>query len=355
MGAEQSQPQIAAAAAGSEGYHVLKVQPGSPGALAGLEAFFDFIVAVNDIRLNVEDDTFQQHIKQSVERPVILTVYSTKTAAVRNLTLIPSNMWGGMGLLGVSIRFCSFDGANDNVWHVLEVHSNSPAATAGLKSLADYIIGTPHALLHEPDDFYNLIANSDKTALSLFVYNTDRDDCREVVITPNSDWGGEGSLGCGIGYGYLHRIPVKRRAEEYEQKLREEEQRRMQQLAMPPPAAPPAASAASQSQPNAVSPSSSQVAQFSAHHNQNHDGGHGHSHNNSNGHHGHSHDNGHGHSHEDGHGHSHDHGHGHSHEDAAFTSVPLFAPTAQTQDGFSEVTLDSPSSTVPPANAGMTI
>ena len=31
---------------------------------------------------------------------------------------------------------------------------------------------------------------------------------REVSITPNGAWGGEGSLGCGIGYGYLHRIPI---------------------------------------------------------------------------------------------------------------------------------------------------
>lgn len=32
----------------------------------------------------------------------------------------------------------------------------------------------------------------------------------QVVLTPNSDWGGEGSLGCGIGYGYLHRIPAQK-------------------------------------------------------------------------------------------------------------------------------------------------
>ena len=31
----------------------------------------------------------------------------------------------------------------------------------------------------------------------------------QVLLTPNSGWGGEGSLGCGIGFGYLHRIPVK--------------------------------------------------------------------------------------------------------------------------------------------------
>lgn len=29
-----------------------------------------------------------------------------------------------------------------------------------------------------------------------------------MIITPNGAWGGDGSLGCGIGYGYLHRIPM---------------------------------------------------------------------------------------------------------------------------------------------------
>jgi len=33
----------------------------------------------------------------------------------------------------------------------------------------------------------------------------------KVTITPNGAWGGEGSLGCGIGYGYLHRIPVEQK------------------------------------------------------------------------------------------------------------------------------------------------
>lgn len=30
----------------------------------------------------------------------------------------------------------------------------------------------------------------------------------QVTLTPNSAWGGEGCLGCDIGYGYLHRIPI---------------------------------------------------------------------------------------------------------------------------------------------------
>lgn len=48
-----------------------------------------------------------------------MTVYNSKAQTVRDVEIVPSNMWGGQGLLGVSIRFCSFEGANENVWHVL--------------------------------------------------------------------------------------------------------------------------------------------------------------------------------------------------------------------------------------------
>ena len=55
----------------------------------------------------------------NVERPVKMLLYSSKMLAVRETTITPSTMWGGPGLLGLSIRFCSFEGANENVWHVL--------------------------------------------------------------------------------------------------------------------------------------------------------------------------------------------------------------------------------------------
>ncbi|CAI8042109.1 Golgi reassembly-stacking protein 2 [Geodia barretti] len=58
------------------------------------------------------------------------------------------------------------------------------------------------------DDLYSLIESHDHQEIKLYVYNTDTDNCREVSLTPDSEWGGEGSLGCGIGYGYLHRLPT---------------------------------------------------------------------------------------------------------------------------------------------------
>lgn len=68
---------------------------------------------------NKDNDTLKDLLKASVEKPVKMLIYSSKTLELREATVTPSNLWGGQGLLGVSIRFCSFEGANENVWHVL--------------------------------------------------------------------------------------------------------------------------------------------------------------------------------------------------------------------------------------------
>ncbi|KAM9851311.1 Golgi reassembly-stacking protein 2 isoform 2-T2 [Aulostomus maculatus] len=200
-------PSVEIPGGGTEGYHVLRVQDNSPGYCAGLEPFFDFILAICDTRLNKDNDILKELLKMNVERPVKMLLYNSKTLAVREVAVTPSSTWGGQGLLGVSIRFCSFEGANENVWHVLEVESNSPAALAGLKAHTDYIIGADSAM-SEREDLFSLVETYEGKELKLYVYSTDTDNCREVVITPTWDWGGEGSLGCGIGYGYLHRIPT---------------------------------------------------------------------------------------------------------------------------------------------------
>lgn len=40
------------------------------------------------------------------------------------------------------------------------------------------------------------------------MYNNEYDVTRELTIQPSRDWGGEGALGCVLGYGALHRIPA---------------------------------------------------------------------------------------------------------------------------------------------------
>lgn len=192
----------------NSGYHVHGVQQDSPALKAGLEPFFDFILSIGNTRLNKESDLLKDLLKANVEKAVKLEVYNSKTQKMRELEVTPSNMWGGQGLLGASVRFCSFEGANENVWHVLDVEESSPAALAGLIAFDDYIVGADQ-VLQESEDFYSLIDANEGKPLKLLVYNTQSDQCREVVVTPNGAWGGEGSLGCGIGYGYLHRIPTR--------------------------------------------------------------------------------------------------------------------------------------------------
>lgn len=192
---------------GTYGYHVHGVQPNSPAETVGLQPFFDFILSLDNKRLNEENELLKEILKANMERAVKMEVYSTKSMRIRELEVVPSNMWGGQGLLGASVRFCSYQGASENVWHVLDVEASSPAALAGLQPHSDYIVGADQ-VLQDSEDFFSLIEAHEGKPLKLLVYNTQTDACREVVVTPNGAWGGEGSLGCGIGYGYLHRIPT---------------------------------------------------------------------------------------------------------------------------------------------------
>ncbi|CAL8294779.1 unnamed protein product [Lota lota] len=191
----------------NSGYHVHGVQENSPAHLAGVDPFFDFILSIGNTRLNKESDLLKDLLKANVEKPVKLELYSMKTQRVRELEVVPNNMWGGQGLLGASVRFCSFEGANENVWHILDVEERSPASLAGLQAYHDYIVGADQ-VLQESEDFFSMVEATEGKPLKLLVYNSQSDRCREVVVTPNGAWGGEGSLGCGIGYGYLHRIPT---------------------------------------------------------------------------------------------------------------------------------------------------
>lgn len=97
------------------------MQDGSPGQKAGLEAFFDFIVAIEKTRLDQDNDTLKELLKNGIDKNIQMSVYSSKTQVVREVNIMPSTSWGGQGHLGVSIRFCSFEGANENVWHILVI------------------------------------------------------------------------------------------------------------------------------------------------------------------------------------------------------------------------------------------
>ena len=119
-------------------------------------------------------------------------------------------------MLGVTIRFDSYHEAEEHLCHVLEVESNSPAELAGLIPFKDYLLGTAEKAFKDTEVLQQeLLSNKDKP-VEFYVYNTDTDEVRVVVLLPTHDWAGDGQtsgnglLGADIAYGLLHTIPASR-------------------------------------------------------------------------------------------------------------------------------------------------
>jgi hypothetical protein len=111
------------------------------------------------------------------------------------------------GSIGLTLQWTPLARVS-NIWHVLDVPANSPADLAGLLPYSDYILGSPEGVLHGEGGLGELIEDHIGRPLRLYVYNNEYNVTREVTIQPSRDWGGEGALGCVLGYGALHRLPA---------------------------------------------------------------------------------------------------------------------------------------------------
>ncbi|KAG6623951.1 Golgi reassembly stacking protein GRASP65, contains PDZ domain [Phytophthora cinnamomi] len=189
------------------GYRVLGIQEQSPAAAVGFVSFFDFILEANGIRLDTRDATLMELIAQSEDRPMQLKVFNAKAQSTRELQLTPSRRWPGKGLLGVTIRFDSYEGAEDQLLHVLNVAEASPAERAGLRADSDYLLGTPERVFTDAEDLHDEILDALDGSFQCYVYNSLEDQVRIVSIVPTERWGGDGVLGAEVGHGYLHRLP----------------------------------------------------------------------------------------------------------------------------------------------------
>lgn len=191
------------------GYRVLGVQPNSPSSRVGLVSYFDFIVEANGVPLRTLDSTFIELIKAFKDKPLPIVVYNTKAGYAREVIITPSTNWSGEGMLGITIRFDTYFNADENLCRVLEVETNSPAELAGLQPMKDFLLGTAEKVFKNTDVLFDeLKANIEKT-IEFYVYNSDTDEVRVVVLMPSADWGGDGILGANIGHGYLHNLPAE--------------------------------------------------------------------------------------------------------------------------------------------------
>jgi S1-C subfamily serine protease len=212
MGAGASSPEDGGAdVVGKEqGFRVHRVEPNSPGYDAGLESIIDYIVVANGVRLDSDDGSFVRMIQENKGKEMRLCVFNTHTLRTRETILLPNDQWGGTGLLGITIRFDVLQSLDKHTLHVLDVYPDSPASAAGLDEFNDYILGCGDLLFDGPDEFGEIVQHNTSRPVRLYVYNVRTESMREVMITPDTNWGGEGCLGCGVGAGYLHQLPQRR-------------------------------------------------------------------------------------------------------------------------------------------------
>ncbi|KAI5359348.1 putative GRASP-type PDZ domain, PDZ superfamily protein [Septoria linicola] len=171
-----------------------------------LEPWFDFIIGINGHNIdNPDPNLFMTEVRNCAGSTISLGVFGAKGSQIREvyLTVPPAG-----DALGLALQWAPLDMVND-VWHILDVMPNSPADVAGLLPYSDYVIGSPDTKALRGDAALGqLVEAYMNSTLRLWVYNQEYDVTRMVTITPARNWGGEGSLGCILGYGALHRIPA---------------------------------------------------------------------------------------------------------------------------------------------------
>ncbi len=206
------------------GYRILQVHDQSPASGKELVPWFDFIVEANGYAMDLDDGSLVALISDHENQEINFLVYNTKNATLRMVKITPKRKWDsgieGQGMLGLTIKFDTFENSDEDVIHVLQVTNDSPAYNAGLESFNDYILGAPFMVFQDLDDLNEIVVRvaDNKDEFEVFVYNIIRDDVRRTLIKPSSKWGStnndhgasddeHGLLGCDVGHGYLHQIP----------------------------------------------------------------------------------------------------------------------------------------------------
>ena len=185
----------------TSGFQVLR----SSDTSLALEPWYDFIIGLNGHNIDSPDpNLFATEVRNCAGSTISLGVYSVKGRIVREVFAPVSP---ATARLGVSLQWAPI-ALGDDVWHILDVIPHSPADAAGLLPYSDYVVGSPERALRGDSALAALIDAFLARPLRLWVYNNEYDVTRLVTLTPARDWGGDGSLGCVLGYGALHRVPA---------------------------------------------------------------------------------------------------------------------------------------------------
>jgi len=189
------------------GFRVHSVSPNSPAADAELEPFFDYVVEVYGVPIVNESQSFFSMMKAVEGETVKLLVFNSRTQTVRSVLVTP-RPWEGAGLLGAFVQYENIADHQNQALHVLEVTENSQAAYAGLIAQSDYIICTQESVVRDGEEFSNMIRNGGD--FKLLVFNSISEQTRWIVLHAEGP-----TIGCQIGTGLLHRIPLREGSHEW--------------------------------------------------------------------------------------------------------------------------------------------
>lgn len=81
---------------------VLTVEHNSPAAIAGLTPLTDYLLGTTSASFD-SDEMLAEVLYVHIDRIVEIYVYSSESDVVRVVTLMPTNSWGGRGLLGAEV------------------------------------------------------------------------------------------------------------------------------------------------------------------------------------------------------------------------------------------------------------
>lgn len=207
---------------GIQGFQISRVLPNSPAHLCGLVPFFDIITAVDrTVLLDEVPEFFKLYVKQKKGQEITLTVYNLRIRAYREIPFVPTDEWGGQGLLGCSIDWSSSaDGCLESTWHIVDILPQTAAASADLVPQRDYIIGMQApdeqvvTMLRRPDDFHSRLdtwrsLRATNTpgippSLLLLIFDSIDNAVKEVLV----EMGSCTSIGVDVANGYLHLVPA---------------------------------------------------------------------------------------------------------------------------------------------------
>ena len=125
--------------------------------------------------------------------------------------MIPSENWGGEGLLGLQVRYDAVDApgapddGEDEEWalHVVSVDESSPAAQAGLVAMDDFILGSHDLAFADMAALSDYIYRCAGEEVILYLYRSSCDTVfTRLISIPES-----GVLGVELASGRLHALP----------------------------------------------------------------------------------------------------------------------------------------------------